>query len=120
MDEWKVENEQSKLRAEVQKTQNLLDETDIRPVADHLDKNSKKRDWNEKTDRLKHEATEKGAGCNSFMMMERSTFEAVRACVDGGGSKQDDRRVKQKSDRPMSSKHLKELRKLLRRWNGEQ
>ena len=50
----------------------------------------------EKADRLTHEAREKGASWNSFTMMEGSKLESVRACFDGGVSKQEDRKVKQK------------------------
>ena len=54
-------------------------------------------------------------------MKEGSKVEAVTACFDGGVSKQEDRKVKNmKWDRRTSSKHLKELRKLLRRKTGEQ
>ena len=81
----------------MQKTQNLLDKTDIRPMADHLDLFQPIcRDWNEKADRLTLEAREKGASWNSFMMFEGSKLEAVRAYFDGGVSKQDDRNVKHK------------------------
>ena len=70
----------------MQKTRNLWDRTDIRPMADHLDVFQHIcRDWNEKADRLTHEARGKGASWNSFMMMEGSKLEAVRACFDGGG-----------------------------------
>ena len=61
---WKRNNQ--RFRAEVQKTQKLLDMTDIRPMADHLDLFQHiYRDWNEKADRLTHEAREKGASWNS-------------------------------------------------------
>ena len=95
---------------------------DIRPMADHLDLLQHfHRDWNEEADRLTHEARDKGASWNSFTMTEGSKVEAVRACSDGGVSKQEDRKVKHKKrDRLMSSKHQKELKKLLRRWNGQQ
>ena len=92
---WKITNQ--KFRAEVQKTQNLLDKTDIRPMADHLDLfQHVYRDWNEKAYRLTHEAREKGASWNSVTIKEGSTIEAVRACCDGGGSRQEDRKVKHK------------------------
>ena len=46
-----------KFRVEMQKTQNLLDKTDIRPMADHLDLfQHKNRDWYEKADLLTHES----------------------------------------------------------------
>ena len=91
---WKINNQ--KFRADVQKTQNLLDKTDIRPMADHLDSFQHiYRDGNEKADRLTHEAREKGASC-SFTMMEGSKLEAVRASFDGGVSSQEDRKIKHK------------------------
>ena len=72
----------------MQNTQNLLAKTDIRPMADHLDLFQHiYRDWNEKADRLTHEAREKGASWNSFMMMEGSELEAVSAYFVGGVSK---------------------------------
>ena len=53
-------NPAQKFRAEVEKTQNLWDTTDIRPMADHLDLfQHTYRDWNEKADRLTHETREK-------------------------------------------------------------
>ena len=85
----KVNNQ--KFRADVQKTLNLFDKTDIRPMADHLDLfQHKNRDWNEKADRLTHDAREKGASWNSFTVMEGSILEAVRACL------QEDKKVKHK------------------------
>ena len=91
---WKINNQ--KFRADVQNTQNLLDKADIRPMADHLDSfQHVYRDWNEKADRLTHEAREKGASC-SFTMMEGSKLEAVKASFDGGVSSKEDRKVKHK------------------------
>ena len=54
------------------------------------------RDWNEEADRLTHEAREKGASWNSFTMKKGAKIEAVRACFDGGASRQEDRQVKHK------------------------
>ena len=89
--EWKVENEKSK---DVQKKQNLLDK-DIRPMADHLDLFQHiYRILNEKADRLTYEAKERRASWNSFTLMEWSKLAVVRACFDGGVSKQEDRTVK--------------------------
>ena len=106
-----------KFRAEVQKTQNILDKTDIRPMADHLDLFQQiYRDWNEEADRLTHEAREKGTSWNSFTVNEGANIEAVRACFDGAVSRQEDRKVKHKVGRRVG----KELKKLLRRWNGGQ
>ena len=81
----------------MQQTQNLLDKQDIRLVADYLDLFQRiYRDWNEKADRLTHEAREKGASWSSFTMKKGSKIGAVRACFDGGVSKQEDRKVKRK------------------------
>ena len=64
---------------------------------------SSQQSWNEKADRLTHEAREKGDSWNSFMMVEGAKLEAVRAYFDGGVSKQDDR-----------TKHRKESKKVRR------
>ena len=54
---WKINNQ--KIRADVPKMQNLLDKTDMRPIADHLDLFQQiYRDWIEKADRLTHETRE--------------------------------------------------------------
>ena len=53
-------------------------------------------DWNEKADRLTHEAREKGSSWNSFSIHEGKKLEAVRTFFDGGVSNQDDHRVKYK------------------------
>ena len=75
---WKIKNQ--KFRAEVQKTQNLLDKRDTRPMNDHMDLFQHiYRDWDEKADRLTHEAREKGSSWNSFSMHEGEKLEAVRA-----------------------------------------
>ena len=56
---WKINNQ--KFRAEVQKTQNLLDRTDFLPMGDHPDVfQHMYSDWNQKADHLTHEAREKG------------------------------------------------------------
>ena len=46
------------------------------------------RYWNEKADRLTHEAREKGSSWNPFSMHEGKKLEAVRAFFDGGVSNQ--------------------------------
>ena len=90
---WKINNQ--KFRVEVQKTQHLLDKTDIRPMADHLDLFQQiYRDWNEGADRLTHEARERGACWNSFTVNEGSKIAAVRAYFDGGVRRQQDQKVK--------------------------
>ena len=49
-----------KFRAEVQKTQNLMDRTDIRPMGDHLDMIQHiYRDWNHEADHFTYVAKEK-------------------------------------------------------------
>ena len=55
------------------------------------------RDWNEKADRLTHEASEKGSSWNSFSTHEGEKLEAVRAFFDGGVSNQGGHRVKYKA-----------------------
>ena len=66
--------------------------TDIRPVAGCLGLfRHICWDWTEKADPLTHEARQKGATWNSFTMKKGSKVESVRACVDGGVSKQERR-----------------------------
>ena len=78
------------------------------------------QDWNVKVDRFTHETREKGASWNSFTMKEGSKVEVVRACFDGGVSKQEDSKINIKWDQLVSSKHQRELRKLQGRWKREQ
>ena len=92
---WNINNQ--KFRAEVQKTQNLLDKRDIRPMSDHMVLFQHIcRDWNEKADRLTHEAREKGSRWNSFSMHEGEKLEAASAFFGGGVSNQDDHRAQYK------------------------
>ena len=80
---WKINNQ--KFRAMVQKTRNIMDKTDMRPMGDHLDMFQHiSRDWNQEADRVSHVAREKGATWNSFMMEEGDRLEAVRSFFDGG------------------------------------
>ena len=82
--ELKVENKQSKIQSTRAKDEVIVGTTDIHPMADHLDLfQHMYRVWNEKADRLTHEARQKGARSNSFTMKEGSKVEAVRACFDG-------------------------------------
>ena len=61
---WKINNQ--KFRMMVQKTQNMLDKTDIRPMGDHLDLfQHMYRVSNQEADHLTHVAREKGATWNS-------------------------------------------------------
>ena len=74
----KINNQ--KFRTMVQKTQNMLDRTNIHPMGDHLDMFQHiYREWNQETDHLTHVAREKGATWNSYVMEEGSRLEAVRA-----------------------------------------
>ena len=58
-------------REMVQKTQNIMDKTDIRPIGDHLDMfQHKYRDWIQDVERLRHVKREKGATWNSYIMEE--------------------------------------------------
>ena len=68
---WKINN--WKFRKVIQKTQNMLDKMDLRPMADHLDVfQHVYKEWNEETDRLTHVAREKGATRNSYAKEKRS------------------------------------------------
>ena len=85
----KINNHQG--RAEVQKTRICWRTTDIRQMADHLDLFQHiYRGWNEKAHRLTHE---QGANWISFMMLEGSKLEAVRAFFNVGVSKKEDCKV---------------------------
>ena len=65
----KINNQ--RFRAMVQKAQNLMNKTDIRPTKCHLNMfQHVYRDWNEEADHLTQVAREKGATWNSFMMEE--------------------------------------------------
>ena len=75
---WKINNR--KLRMMVQKTQNMLDKTDICPMGDHLDMFQHIcRDWNQEADHLTHVAREKGATWNSYITEAGTRIEAVRS-----------------------------------------
>ena len=55
----KINNQ--RYRKMIQKTKNMLDKTDLRPKADHLDIfHHVYREWNQDADRLTHVAREKG------------------------------------------------------------
>ena len=52
---WKINNQ--KFKKMIQKTQNMLDITDLKPMADHFDMfQHVYREWHEEADRLTHEA----------------------------------------------------------------
>ena len=79
---WKINNQ--KFRMMVQKTQNMMDKTDIRPMGDHFDMIQHiYRDWNQEADHLTHVAREKGATWNSYVIEEETRVEAVRSFFDG-------------------------------------
>ena len=92
---WKINNQ--KFRAMVQKTQNKLDKTDIRPMGDHLDMFQHiYREWNQEADHLTHVAREKGATWNSYITEEEILFDIVRSFFDGGVSTVCDGNIKHK------------------------
>ena len=92
--EWKINNQ--KFRKMVQRTQNMLDKTGLRPVGDHLDMcQHVYREWNQEADRLTHVAREKGATWNSYVMEKGAPVEAVRSCFDGAKILPDDATVTQ-------------------------
>ena len=71
----------------IQKTQNTMDKTDIRPMGDYLDMfHHIYREWNQEADRLTHVAREKGATWNSYTHEAGERIEAVRCFFDGGVS----------------------------------
>ena len=69
-------NDKPMFRAEVHKTQILLDQTDIVLMSDHLDICQHiYRDWNGDADYLTHKAREEGPAWNAFQTKER--IEAI-------------------------------------------
>ena len=86
-------NDKPKFRAEVHKTQILLDQTDIILISDHLDMCQHiYRDWNCDADYLTHKAREEGPAWNAFQTKER--IEAIGVYFDGGVSHEEDKKVK--------------------------
>ena len=82
---WKINNQS--FRKMVQRTHNILDRTDLRPMADHLDIFQQVfREWNQEAVRLTHVAREKETTWNSYVMKEGERIEAVRGYFDGGVS----------------------------------
>ena len=62
-----MENLYKKFRKVTQKTQNVLDKVDLRPMVVHLDMfQHDYREWNQEADRLTHVAREKGCTWNSY------------------------------------------------------
>ena len=91
----KINNQ--RFRAMVQKAQNLMNKTDIRPTRYHLNMfQHLYRDWNQEADHLTQVARENGATRNSFTMEEGNRLEAVRAYFVGGVNIQDDDKIKHK------------------------
>ena len=68
---WKINNQ--KFRMMVQKTQNVLDRTDFRPMGDHLD-----------SAHLQRMESRGRSIWNSFVIEEGAQIEAVRCHFDGG------------------------------------
>ena len=69
----------------MQKTQNMLDKTDIRPMGDHVDIFQHiYRDWNQRAGRLTHVARETGTTWKSYITEAGTRIEAVRSFFDGG------------------------------------
>ena len=67
----------------MQKTQNMLDKTDIRPMGNHLDMfQIIYRDWNQEAGHL----IQKGETWNSYITEAETRIEAVRSFFDGGVS----------------------------------
>ena len=92
---WKIDDQ--KFRTMVQKMQNMLDRTDIRPMGEHLDVfQHVHREWNQEADHLTHVAREKGTTWNSYLMDEGARVEAVRSFFDGGAHIQCDDKIKNK------------------------
>ena len=74
-----------------------MDNTDIRPMGDHLDMFQHIcRDWNQEADHLTHVAREKVATRTSYVSEEETRVEAVRSFFDGGVSTQCDDEIKHK------------------------
>ena len=70
----KINNQ--RFRAMVQKAQNLMNKTDIRPTRYHLNMfQHVYRDWNQEADHLTQVARENGATWNSFTMEEGNRLE---------------------------------------------
>ena len=81
----------------VQKTQNMLDKADIRPMGDHLVMYQHiYRDSNLEADHLTHVAREKRATWNSYVIEKETRIEAVRSFFDGGVNTVCDDKIKHK------------------------
>ena len=73
-----------KFKRMIQKTQNILDKVDLRPMADRLDMfQHVYREWKQEAGRLTHVAQEKGATWNSYAKGRGEKIEAVRSFFDG-------------------------------------
>ena len=92
---WKINDQ--KFSMMVQKTQKMLDRTDIRPMGDHLDMfQHVYREWNREDHHLTHVVREKGATWNSYVKEEGTRIEAARSFFDGGVNIQGDDKIKNK------------------------
>ena len=81
----------------VQKTQKMLDRTDIRPVGDHVDMfQHVLRERNQEAVHLTHVARGEGATWNSYLMEEGTRVEAVKGFFDGKVDFQCDETIKNK------------------------
>ena len=69
---WKINNQIFKEM--IQRTQNMLDKVDLRPMADHLDIFQQV---------LTHVARERGATSNFFVVGQSQRIEVVRSFFDG-------------------------------------
>ena len=96
-EKWKINDQ--KFRMMVQKTQNMLDKTDTRPMGGHLDMFQHfYRDWNQEADQLTHVARAKGATWNSYIAEAGTRIKAVRSFFDGGVSRACNDKIKNRMD----------------------
>ena len=90
-----MEDQRSKFRKMVRKTQNMLEKTDLRSVADVFDMFQHIcREWNQEADRLTHVERDKGVTWNSLVMELGALIEAVRSYSDGGMSSECNAQIK--------------------------
>ena len=100
----------------VQKTQNMLDRTDFRPVGDHLDIfQHVYTERNQEAHHLTHVAREKGATWNSHVMEEGARVEALRSFFDGGVNIQCNDKIKNRVGSAFVIRIAEKLRKAQRR-----
>ena len=81
-----------KYGGELHEVQNLLDQTDLRLMIDHLDSFPHiDRDWKEGADQLAHKAGQEGPCWKNHRAGKK--IEAIRTSVDGGVSDEEDNRA---------------------------